>query len=281
MRTALEAEVVRLYHGLMRGLLPPGLAGAEFWVQARAHRALRRRRRWAGAPMGPPAPRCTSPAGAWRSTLTRTSSCSGSGARWRTRSCPPSSTWPGTPAPRGWVRDARGAGPGRRPSRPGRRGHALWPGLQGRPSWWRSTWTAASERRSRRCRPAGLRRWVCAGRVAPASRPRLQRARSADGARAARSALVWPCRGLLAVFEGRLGHGVLAAPPRGRRATLLVNWWDRQPRVRAPPRRSAPRGRACSAPRCAARRRVMPTGAPPLRGRAWSPSPRTWWSAVR
>jgi hypothetical protein len=47
-RTALEAEVVRLYHGLMRDLLPPGLAGAEFWVQARAARGA-----GAGAGGGP------------------------------------------------------------------------------------------------------------------------------------------------------------------------------------------------------------------------------------
>ncbi|KAK9841824.1 hypothetical protein WJX81_005480 [Elliptochloris bilobata] len=44
-----------------------------------------------------------------------------------------------------------------------------------------------------------------------------------------RSALVWPVKGHFAVFEGGLGHGVLGTPPRGRRATLLVNWWDHQP----------------------------------------------------
>ena len=50
-------------------------------------------------------------------------------------------------------------------------------------------------------------------------------------ARGLRSALVWPVRGQLALFEGGLGHGVLGTPPRGRRATLLVNWWDHQPQV--------------------------------------------------
>lgn len=44
---------------------------------------------------------------------------------------------------------------------------------------------------------------------------------------------MWPHMGNYCVFDGRLGHGVLgSSATHDTRATLLVNWWTGQPRVR-------------------------------------------------
>jgi hypothetical protein len=48
-----------------------------------------------------------------------------------------------------------------------------------------------------------------------------------------RSCLVYPLAGSYCVFDGRLGHGVLDSFSKATRATVLVNWWTHQPRVRA------------------------------------------------
>lgn len=46
--------------------------------------------------------------------------------------------------------------------------------------------------------------------------------------------LIYPRRGAFAVFDGRLGHGVLGSAATDLRATLLINWWSHQPQVRGP-----------------------------------------------
>jgi hypothetical protein len=46
-----------------------------------------------------------------------------------------------------------------------------------------------------------------------------------------RSLLIYPRRGQLAVFDGRLGHGVLGSSSREQRVTLLINWWPHKPQV--------------------------------------------------
>lgn len=46
-----------------------------------------------------------------------------------------------------------------------------------------------------------------------------------------KTALVWPRRGSLAVFDGGLGHGVLDSPSQEKRVTMLINWWTYQPQV--------------------------------------------------
>ena len=46
-----------------------------------------------------------------------------------------------------------------------------------------------------------------------------------------RSLLIYPRRGQLAVFDGRLGHGVLGSSSREQRVTLLINWWAHKPQV--------------------------------------------------
>jgi hypothetical protein len=49
-----------------------------------------------------------------------------------------------------------------------------------------------------------------------------------------RCALVYPQAGLYALFDGRLGHGVLDSTSGSQRVTLLVNWWKEAPQVRPP-----------------------------------------------
>ena len=46
-----------------------------------------------------------------------------------------------------------------------------------------------------------------------------------------RSVLIYPKRGHFAVFDGRLGHGVLGSSSREQRVTLLINWWLHKPQV--------------------------------------------------
>ncbi len=46
-----------------------------------------------------------------------------------------------------------------------------------------------------------------------------------------RSMLVYPENGMYCLFEGHLAHGVLESCSQQDRATLLVNWWTRQPQV--------------------------------------------------
>lgn len=46
-----------------------------------------------------------------------------------------------------------------------------------------------------------------------------------------RSALVFPKQNAYLLFDGRLGHGVLGNFHPGKRATMLVNWWQHQPEV--------------------------------------------------
>jgi hypothetical protein len=48
-----------------------------------------------------------------------------------------------------------------------------------------------------------------------------------------RCALVYPQAGLYALFDGRLGHGVLDSTSGTQRVTLLINWWREAPRVGA------------------------------------------------
>ena len=45
------------------------------------------------------------------------------------------------------------------------------------------------------------------------------------------STLILPAANSLAVFDGRLAHGVLSSQSMALRATLLVNWWTAQPQV--------------------------------------------------
>ena len=46
-----------------------------------------------------------------------------------------------------------------------------------------------------------------------------------------RSVLIYPKRGHFAVFDGRLGHGVLGSCSQEQRVTLLINWWLHKPQV--------------------------------------------------
>lgn len=46
------------------------------------------------------------------------------------------------------------------------------------------------------------------------------------------SAMVFPHRDNVLVFDGSLAHGVVHGPPSGTRMTLLINWWEQHPQVR-------------------------------------------------
>ena len=45
------------------------------------------------------------------------------------------------------------------------------------------------------------------------------------------STLIRPEANSLAVFDGRLAHGVLSSASSELRATMLVNWWTSQPQA--------------------------------------------------
>lgn len=97
--TAVEREVCRLFHDVMQDILPTDWAGAEFWIQARPPvcRELDLQQvPWCASAVS--MLRFMSRAKAWRSTLTRMSSCIWSNAKWSTRSSPLWSTLPATRA---------------------------------------------------------------------------------------------------------------------------------------------------------------------------------------
>ena len=46
-----------------------------------------------------------------------------------------------------------------------------------------------------------------------------------------KTTIVLPRANTMALFDGRLAHGVLESSSRQPRATLLINWWTYQPQV--------------------------------------------------
>ena len=46
-----------------------------------------------------------------------------------------------------------------------------------------------------------------------------------------KTTVVLPRANTMALFDGRLAHGVLESSSRQPRATLLINWWSYQPQA--------------------------------------------------